>query len=260
MSFTKGFRDELRHVGTATFAGPALVELLDWADAAESALAKNDGSWERLGRESIKVAIEALWTDHPEIAYESPAQVIRWLQSELATATDRATDAESKLAVRPDLAQLAAAYRKSLEPFVAEADKWNHRSADAYDGCCAIKYYRDARATLQSHDPGAALLAEHAAELAKERSRADENFKRRPAALDAEFAALRQRAEAAEAKLAARPDLEAIARQAKRIRELESEVIRLKGEVEAKDASIDEWKTTAVKYQNAYNASGWWNA
>ncbi len=61
-----------------------------------------------------------------------------------------------------------AAYRKALELFVEEARKWDHRTdPNPYDGCCAIEYYRNARRVLQSPDPGADLLAKHAAELEK---------------------------------------------------------------------------------------------
>ncbi len=45
-----------------------------------------DGSFERQGKESHKAAIAALWNADPKVAYESPAQVIGWLQAQLAKA------------------------------------------------------------------------------------------------------------------------------------------------------------------------------
>ncbi len=53
------------------------------ARLAESAC---DGSIEQSHRDSTKAAIAALRETHPEITYESPAQVIGWLQAQLAEA------------------------------------------------------------------------------------------------------------------------------------------------------------------------------
>ncbi len=59
------------------------------ARLAESAC---DGSIEQSHRDSTKAAIAALWETHPEIAYESPAQVIGWLRQRAEAAEAKAED------------------------------------------------------------------------------------------------------------------------------------------------------------------------
>ncbi len=80
------------------------VKAIEERDAA-LARATCDGSFERQGEESELAAIAAVWNADPMVAYESPAQVIGWLEA-------RASAAQATLKIEREE---FAAYREASE-------------------------------------------------------------------------------------------------------------------------------------------------
>ncbi len=128
------------------------------------ARAECDGSFERQGKESHKAAMAALRSADPTVAYESPAQVIGWLQVQLAKAQDERERLHVRSACAVQLAMDLRAERDRLELQCAAMLAALEFYAQEYD--FPPKSSERARLALAS-GAGAKLLAEHEKQITK---------------------------------------------------------------------------------------------